>query len=190
MHHIHPVSTRASVRGILIALLVVAGLDVHRASAQTALEGWPGLIETRLQTVYVQDTEGHKAHGKLLGLTPEALLVLVDGQEHRFDRSMIAKLQTRDSLKNGAWTGAVVGMVLSALTAGVANCPSQDRSGACGPARATLFVFGVGVYTAIGTAIDAAVRGRATLYEAPAGPPQARRSVSGPRPLFTVKASW
>lgn len=190
MHHSMPPCNHSIVRGIVGGCLVAVAIGNHDATAQTLLDKWPKLTATRLQTVYVQDETGHEEHGRLLGFTPEALFVIVDGSERRFDRAAITKVQTRDSLKNGAWTGAVVGAVLSAIGAGLSDCPGDAPGGACPGLRLGTFVAGVGVYTAVGTALDAAIRGHSTLYEAPIAARLSQAGTPGPRPLLRIRASW
>ena len=64
---------------------------------------WPihlrALARTRpsqLQTVYVLDRSGIETTGKLLGLSPDSLVLLVADAERRFDRADVARIQKRD----------------------------------------------------------------------------------------------
>jgi hypothetical protein len=142
--------------------------------AQDTSSSWPGLVSSRLSTVYVLDESGAETSGRLLRLSPDSLVLLVDGTERRFETARVARIQKRgDSLRNGAIIGAVVGGVLGIISAGIAECPGRETGG-CPGTRATFFLMSTGVYSAIGTGIDALIPGRTTLYEAPRVVPAGR----------------
>lgn len=174
---------------ILAAVAVIAGGNPRDVVAQTTLDQWPGLVTRRLQTVYVRDSSGVETRGRLIGLTPEAVLVLVEGSERRFERADVRKLQTRDSLKNGAWIGVALGVVFGATAAGISDCQTV-AGGSCAGWRAANLVAAVGVYTALGTAVDAAIRGRSTLYDVPTSADRSHRGGGGRRALLSVRTSW
>jgi hypothetical protein len=154
-----------------LALLVVA-LVPGVASAQDTAAKWPGLVSSSLSTVYVLDDSGTETSGKLLRLSPDSLVLLVDGHERQFESARVARIQKRgDSLRNGAIIGAVVGGALAIITAGISDCPGDHPGGECPGIRAAVFLVSTGVYSAIGTGIDALIPGRTTLYEAPKAPP-------------------
>ena len=100
-------------------------------------------------------------------------MLLVDGAERRFETARVARIQKRgDSLRNGAIIGAVVGVAMGIITAGISDCPGDHPGGGCPGSRAALFLVSTGVYSAIGTGIDALIPGRTTLYrgaESPTG---------------------
>ena len=96
------------------------------------------------------------------------------------------------ALKNGALIGAVVGLAMGFVTAGISDCPGYEPGGSCGGFRAATFITSVGMYAAMGTGIDALVRGRSTIY---AAPPVARTRASQfdalePRAALKVGFSW
>jgi hypothetical protein len=154
---------------VVTLLLIAMGPAI--ASAQNVVGSWPGLDPSRLSTVYVVDDTGTETEGRLLRLDPDALVLLVDSTERRFEAARVKRIQRRgDSLKNGAIIGAVVGGVMGALAAGISDCPSFDGSDGCPGTRVGLFFFSVGVYSAIGTAIDALIPGRTTIYPTPRAP--------------------
>lgn len=190
MQHPTRFLTRTAVRWFHVVIFALWPLTARDALAQTTVDQWPGLAIARLPTVYVHDASGHETRGGLVGLTEQALFLVVEGEERRFDRTDVARLETRDSLKNGAWMGAVLGTVFGLVSAGISDCPIGSPGGGCGGLRATLFVTSVGVYTAIGTAVDAAIGGRSTLYEAPTTPGASRAVSSGPRPMLRLRATW
>jgi hypothetical protein len=176
--------------------ILVAALSPVAVCAQEAASSWPGLDSSRLSTVYVLDNSGTQTSGKLLRLNPDSLVLLVDGTERRFDTARVARIQKRgDSLRNGAIIGAVVGVALGILTAGIADCPGDHPGGGCPGSRAALFLVSTGVYSAIGTGIDALIPGRTTLYEAPKTPPTADLGGSAPlafrrRAALNVRVRW
>ena len=152
---------------VFLVSMLCAGTVV---SAQDTVPGWSGLDSSGLSTVYVLDDGGQEQAGKLLLLDPDSLVLLVEGQEVRFEAARVRRLDKRgDSLKNGAYIGAVVGLVMGILSAGLADCVDDSgRVGSCGPGTQIGFAtLSAGVYSAIGTGIDALVQGRTTLYQAP-----------------------
>ena len=157
--------------------------------AQDTTERWPGLATTQLSTVYVLDDTGAETAGRLLGLNSDSLVLLVDGAERRIDAARVTRIQKRgDSLRNGAVIGAIAGAVMGVVAGGISDCPGADPGGRCPGVRAAAFLVSTGVYTAIGTGIDALVTGRTTVYEAPA--PRAERAPSGGRAAVNVTVRW
>ena len=173
------------------ALLVVFATAPAVALGQSTSERWPGLAPSQLQTVYVLDRSGIETTGKLLGLSPDSLVLLVADAERRFDRADVARIQKRDSLKNGTLIGAAVGVAMGLLAAGLSDCPGAHPGGACPGFRAATVVASTGIYTGLGAGIDALIRGRTTLYGAP--PQSPRRPALGPATagaVLAVAVSW
>jgi hypothetical protein len=145
---------------VLTALLIPGALQ-----AQEPDPAWRGLDRSALSTVFVLDDAGLETRGQLLRLDPDAVVVLVNGSERRFETRSVARVSKRgDSLKNGAISGLVVGITMGILGAVVVDCGQANR---CREAQFAQTVLSTGLYTAIGTAIDAAVQGRTVLYQAP-----------------------
>lgn len=145
---------------VLTALLIPVALH-----AQEPEPAWKGLDRSALSTVFVLDDRGVETRGQLLRLDPDAVVVLVNGSERRFETERVARVSRRgDSLKNGAVAGLVFGLVTGVLGAAVTDCGQASH---CRGTQAGLAVLSAGVYTAIGTAIDAAIQGRTVLYQAP-----------------------
>jgi hypothetical protein len=161
----------------LATIVVLATLVAPRlVSAQETPQEWRGLVTSELSTVYVLDDAGAETAGKLVRLNPDSIVILVDGNERRFDAARVKRVQKRgDSVKNGAIIGAIVGAVLGGISAGIADCPGSESD--CGGFRVAAVAISTGVYTAIGAGIDALVAGRTTLYSAP--PPPARGASGG-----------
>ncbi len=176
---------------LLVACLTLSELVPRPASAQTAQQ-LSGLRSSNLQTVYVLDRSGAETSGKLLGLNPESIVLLVDGAERRFDMANVARIQKRDSLKNGALIGAVVGLAMGFVTAGISDCPGYEPGGSCSGFRAVTFATSVGMYAAMGTGIDALVRGRSTIYAAPSVARTRSLQFDSPDPRAALKVgfSW
>jgi hypothetical protein len=115
--------------------------------------------------------------------------MLVNGMEQRFDKSRVARIDKRgDSLKNGALIGAGLGVLFGSIAAGISDCPGEDPGGSCADFRAIGFAISLGVYTAIGTAVDAMIVGRTRLFDAER-PGVAVRITPGGAQL-TVGLSW
>jgi hypothetical protein len=160
--------------------------------AQTTATNWPGLDSSHLSTVYVVDHNGTETTGRLLRFDPDSLVLLVDGTERRFEAARIGRIDKRgDSLRNGVLIGAIVGAGVGSFTSGFSDCPGTRDD--CPGARIGMFVGSTAIYTAIGTAIDALVTGRTTLYVAPktadAGDPT-MRPADGMRVGFNVRVTW
>ena len=141
--------------------ILIAVLSPGVASAQDAAANWPALVSSRLSTVYVLDNAGTETSGKFLRLNPDSIVLLVDGAERRFETARVARSQKRgDPLRNGAIIGAVVGVAMGIITAGISDCPRGDHpGGGCPGSRAALFLVSTGIYSAIGTGIDALIPG-------------------------------
>lgn len=159
--------------------------------AQETPQGWPGFDTSGLLTLYVLDDTGSETAGKLLRLEPDSLVLFVNGAERRFDASRVRRIEKRgDSLRNGALIGAVVGAVLGVLSVGFSDCSSP-----CPGLRAALFLGSTGMWSAVGTAIDALVTGRTRLYEAASVQPAAGRGPSAMQPsrgpgAFNLSFRW
>lgn len=172
-------------RFLTIFGLVAFGSVPSVALGQTTTGAWAGLATSHLETVYVLDQNGKETPGKLLGLTRDSLVLLVNGTEQQFDIAAVARLQKRDSLKNGAWLGAVVGAALGLVTAGISDCPGASPGGRCEGFRAATFASAVGVYAGLGVGLDALVRGRTTIYSAPHSLPSRTTARVAPRVVFS-----
>ena len=139
-------------------------------SAQEPAAVPQGLKTDAFPTAYVLDDRGVETQGKLLRLDAKSVVLLIDGMQREFELSAVSRVSQRgDSLKNGAITGAVVGVVLGLLSAAVVECRDDDGGyGGCpGMGRVGIVLFSTAFYTAVGTGIDAAIPGRRVLYQAP-----------------------
>ena len=113
-----------------------------------AQDAWSDLRSEGLSTVYVLDDTGQETTGELLQLDADALVLLVEGTERRFEAEQIIRLDKRgDSVRNGLLIGVAIGAVLGLMS------DAGPLVGALG-------------FGGIGLGIDALRRGRTTLYEA------------------------
>ena len=168
---------------VLAALLFMPAT----ARAQQTLGGWRGLETGTLDTVYVTDDAGQRTEGKLLRLDTDALVLLVNGTEQRFEAARVQRIDKRgDSLRNGALIGAAVGVLFGSISAGISDCPGDDPGGGCPGFRVGAFAGALGIYTALGTAVDAMVVGRTRVFDAEQRK-SARPILTGPQLAFRVK---
>lgn len=171
----------------ILAATLVPGVVAAQGTAQS----WPGLATAELSTVYVLDDTGGEVSGRLLRLDPDSLVLLVGDTERRVDAARVRRIEKRgDSLRNGAFIGAIVGAAMGVIVTGIADCPGSDPGGSCPGARAAGFVLSTGAYAAIGAGIDALIVGRTTLYEAPAASPRSARTPHRGRAAFNVALQW
>lgn len=107
--------------------------------------------------VSVVDEAGQEIEGRVDSVSDDVLRLRRRGRIQEVALPAIVRIEKPDSLRNGAWTGAIIGGT-GGLVMTVAN-------------NATLGVMlwataaNAAVYAGIGTAIDGIVRGRRTLYE-------------------------
>jgi hypothetical protein len=133
--------------------------------AQASAQSFSNLSLEGLPTLYVTDRAGHETTGKLVTLTESSFVVrLKDNTTRTFQPDETALVQKRgDSLKNGAIIGAVIGG-FAGIGAGISDCPSVNDRSHCAGFHIAMAAVGVGIWTAIGTAIDAAIPGRTRIW--------------------------
>ena len=167
-----------------VAVLVAGARSRCRVAQDTAAK-WPGLRLVAPVDGVCSRRHRHRNVGKAAPLQSGlARACWWTAHERQFENARVARIQKRgDSLRNGAIIGAVVGVAMGIITAGISDCPGDHPGGGCPGSRAALFLVSTGVYSAIGTGIDALIPGRTTLYEAPKAPPAADRGGSAP-PAF------
>ena len=128
------------------------------AMAQASSESIPSAVRPGLK-VSIVDDDGRQIDGRVMGVSAEGIRLSLRGtsEEIRLDR--IVRIDKPDGLKNGALVGLGVGLSLTTL--GLVIEP-QGTKGKW--VFASLVSNGVG-FTLLGTAIDALVNTRRTLYE-------------------------
>jgi len=133
---------------------------------------WTQLVRAEGLVVSVVDVAGTSVTGTLLRVEPESLIVLVNTTEQRFPREAIRRVTSKrkDSVKNGALTGALVGAGMAAMS----TCQVGNKK--CGTgARIAFVAFGTGLWALIGASIDGSMDKRVKLYEALQAEPSATR---------------
>ena len=93
----------------------------------------------------------------------------------------------RDSLKNGAIIGGVIGFALGLVASGIADCPGDDPSGSCPAARVGGVVVSTAFWAGIGIGLDALVTDRTNAV---APPPRPARGRALPPPSLRMTLRW
>ena len=145
--------------------LVVFALATAAAPASAQSSDFSGVQPKGLPTVYVTDRQGQETKGKIVSWTDSAVVLRGDdGVSRTFTMGEAVRIDLRgDSLKNGALTGAGVGLAIGLIMS--AAC---QECGADFAVSMTLVT--VGTYAAIGTGIDALIPGRTPLWNAGSSP--------------------
>lgn len=123
------------------------------------------------QTVWAVTTDGVSTRGKVLSVSDSSLELLHNDQQTSLPIRRIQRVETRDSLKNGAIIGAIpaaagVGF-LAGFAAAFSNCPLFSNPGCethAGAATALGAVTGAGAGALIGAGIDRLIPGRRIVY--------------------------
>jgi hypothetical protein len=132
-------------------------------------------------TVYVIDNTGNETKGKIVDVSPSALILDVNGIRRRMEEDGVRQVQRYgDSLWNGFFIGmavAIPGLLIADPT--YDRC-ENDPGKLCANAQAGQRVLALGIMGAVGAGIDALIRGRHQVYLAPGQPlqPAARIAVS------------
>lgn len=136
-------------------------------AAQESTPPPSGLRVSALPTVYLLDDMGSETRGTLLSIGQASIVLLVDGSQRRFETEHVRRIYRRgDSLKNGAIIGAVVGVGMGIVAAGIADCPRDGGYGRCSAGASVGVVLSASaVYAAMGAAIDALIPGRTLIFE-------------------------
>jgi hypothetical protein len=150
----------------LVFLLSVATVSTAAAQPPAAVSA---AVEAALipgTTVWITDFDGMESKARILSLADDVVTITAGDRTRSLRTRDVARVKVRrsDSLLNGALIGAgaavASGLLLCRLTEPWENCRDD-----IGP----MFRIGV-VGTGIGIGIDALIRGRKTIYEAPGAP--------------------
>ena len=93
----------------------------------------------------------------------------------------------RDSLKNGAIIGGVIGFALGLVASGIADCPGDDPSGSCPGARVGGLMISTAFWAGVGIGLDALVTDRTHAVAPPARPSRGRAL---PPPSVRMTLRW
>ena len=151
-----------------IALLILFSATTGSAvSAQTPRAATPSLDTTLTpgRTVWITDAGGREEKTRIVGVSGDIVTTTAGDDVRRLRTTDVVRVRVRhsDSLLNGALIGAgaavASGLFLCRLTEPWENC--RDDAGP---------MFRIGALGAgVGIGIDALIRGRRTIYEAPQG---------------------
>jgi hypothetical protein len=166
MAAIHATNSSIRLKRIVPVMVFLVSIG-SAASAQTPPEAKPSL-ETILapdKTVWITDSAGREEKTRIVGVSGETVTADAGDGIRRFRTQDIVRVTARhsDPVLNGALIGAgaavVSGLFLCRLTEPWRNCRDD-----VGP-MLRMGALGAGV----GIGIDALIRGRRTIYEAPQG---------------------
>jgi hypothetical protein len=163
---------------IALFLLFLASF-ASAASAQTSPDGAQNLAATLTpeMTVWITDSEGREEKTRILGISGDVLTTAAGDDVRRFRTADVMRVRTRHS--DSLWNGALIGAG-AAVASGLFVCSSMEPWENCRDDVGPMVRIGA-VGAGIGIAIDALIRGRKTIYEAPgstrlsAGPIVSRR---------------
>ena len=113
-------------------------------------------------TVWITDTSGREQRGRVIKVTPELITLAADGDVRQMRASEVTRIRERQG--DPVWHGAVVGAGVM-LATGLSLCRLMEPWDACDDPGPIVQMAAVG--GGIGVAVDALVRGRRTVYEAP-----------------------
>lgn len=159
----------ALIAGIL-ALAGARAAAAQQVPVASTFEQLQPLVE-RGETLTVIDESGRTLRGSLIELSGSALTLEVDGRRVELSQHAVRRVSQRrqDSLKNGTIAGLAVGLAAGAaslviLSQGGFHDPGEETSA---EGIAAVLGLGGGVGTAVGLAIDAAVRTDRVVYSRP-----------------------
>jgi hypothetical protein len=140
-------------------VLVILGFPAFIV-AQTGSERIHDAVKKGL-TVSIVDEQGRKIDGRVDGISEHAIRVSMRGRSEEIAADRIVRIDRTDSLRNGALIGLGVGLAAGVLGGGL-DPQGRGRRGTF----VLVSTIGNGlIYTAFGTAIDALVDKRRTLYQ-------------------------
>jgi hypothetical protein len=148
---------------ILATTLIVAVLG-GRVDAQELSRDWSQLRVNPGDVLTVTNTSGQRVQGRLTQLDNAGIVIeLRDKQQRQFDAQTVSLIEKRDSKKNGAIIGFVTGGILGGLAGAALMSTPDDSSASFGGAVVGGLIYG-GIGAAIGTGIDALIKGRQAIY--------------------------
>jgi hypothetical protein len=136
-------------------------------SAQTAQDA-PRSLNTELSpgtTVWITDSSGREEKSRIVGVSSGIVTIATGGDVRRLDPTDIRRVRARhfDSVLNGALIGTG-----TAVASGLFFCTRMEPWRNCRDDFGPMILTG-GIGAGVGIGIDALIRGRKTIYEAPEG---------------------
>lgn len=155
-------------RTLLVVALSVAVTACASAPRAQSFADLPNHLRPG-QAVIVTDVSGTTVDGRLEGMTPTTLTVLVDGERREIADDRVARVQRRKrEVARGALFGLGIGFGIG-LAVGRSSEPSGSPYVDTG-AGAGNIAGGMLLGAAVGAGVGAAIQTRQTVYEPPATP--------------------
>jgi hypothetical protein len=152
--------------GTGIATVIAASVLMAPARASVL----PALDQAvqQAEEVVVVDQAGDVVRGRLISLSSDGLVLLVDGSRRQLPLARVTRVSRRgDSVMNGFIIGAVIGAVMGALS----PADGVDTGGK----RAVLIAASTGLYALVGAGIDGLHSGQTTIYASSPSATMSRR---------------
>ncbi len=140
--------------GLLVVATVRAGVVPGRWEKVQAEKPGTEMIITL--------TAGDQIRGAYQEVTPEGLLVTVDGSRRELPKSGITKVTTAERRTGPLWNGPLIGAAAGGLIAAIFGAVDDVK----GDNAWIAIPIVAGIGAAIGLGVDAAVQSRITLYKA------------------------
>jgi hypothetical protein len=119
-------------------------------------------------SVYVVDNTGAETKGKVVAVSSSALMLEVDGVPRSIGQDSVSQVQRYgDPLWNGFVIGAAVATPAILLSDPAKKPCGVNLQRRCGEVQVGQRVLAIGIMGLIGTGIDALIRRRHSVYEAP-----------------------
>jgi hypothetical protein len=139
--------------GTLAVVFILAPSPAPAQTVATSFEELRQVLKNG-QTVVVTDASGQQTRGKVQGVSPSSLVVLMP-EARTFAQGTVAEIRGPDTLRSGALTGLGVG-----AGAGLAMVAAMCADGPdCGPSVQVVGI-AAGIGAAIGAGIDAVLKNR------------------------------
>ena len=150
-------------RFLLLLLFTIATESyVSAQTPSTAQPGLQGVLDPGM-TVWITDSNGREKKTQIISVADDVVTTTGHGSVQRFQRADITRIKARhfDSVLNGALIGAG-----AAITAGLLLCTAMESWENCRDDVGPMLLIGA-TGAGIGIGLDALIRGRKTIYEAP-----------------------
>lgn len=118
-------------------------------------------------TIYITDRSDRETAAEIVELSSSALTVRISGEPRALAEQDVRRIRQR--LPDPLWTGAIIGfgigVGLGTAVASISESCSSDGGAAC---WAPVVVYG-SISAGVGLGIDALIKSRKVIYEAPGG---------------------
>lgn len=157
---------QGAARYTMAALVFFALAPVADANAQPVAGNFEQLrAKVRNgETIYLTDDAGGEMKATVLGVSPSALSLAVDGSAREFGPDRVRTIRKR--YNDPVWQGALIGAIVG-ISPGLAYCAGRSDGACSGTGGAFLSMGALGA--GIGIGIDALIQGKKRIYEAGAG---------------------